>query len=101
MQMAFQLSDHGAVFSTRPKGASMRKLVLAEHSRGEEMRVSFEGVQSISYSFADEFLGPLVLGPDPVRLECVPSQLQRIILSTLQRRGVRGEAAEILGSVAA
>ncbi len=99
--MTFQLSDHGAVFSTRPKGASMRKLALSPHTRGEELRVSFAGVQSISYSFADEFLGPLMLGPDRVVLDDVPPLLHRIIMSTMRRRGVRTEEREIFGSVPA
>lgn len=87
--MTFQLSDHGAVFSTRPKGRALREAALVEHVRGEEIHVSFDGVQSISYSFADEFLGPLLLGKDRVVLEDVPSHLHRIIRSSVSRRNIR------------
>ncbi|HEX2392035.1 MAG TPA: DUF4325 domain-containing protein [Solirubrobacterales bacterium] len=87
--MSFRLDQHGAVFSTRPRGRTLRQQAMAEHARGQEIHVSFEGVQSISYSFADEFLGPLMLGPDRVVLEDVPPQLHRIIKSTLSRRGIR------------
>jgi hypothetical protein len=99
--MTFQLSDHGSVFSTRPKGASVRKIALSQYRSGDEIHVSFAGVKSISYSFADEFLGPLMLGPNRVVLDDVPTSLHRIIMSTLQRRGVRAEEREIFGSVPA
>jgi hypothetical protein len=99
--MVFRLADYGAVFSTRPKGASMRRLVLASHEAGEEIHLSFDGVQSISYSFADEFLGPLMLGSDRVVLDGVALPLHRIIMSTLRRRGVRVDEKEIFGKVPA
>ena len=98
--MIFRLSDHGAVFSTRPKGASLRKLLLAQRSAGEEIHISFDKVQSVSYSFADEFLGPLVLGPDPVKLEDVPPAVGRIIEGTLRRRGLRTSQVEKLSAAA-
>lgn len=93
--MSFRLSQHGAVFSTRPKGRALRQEALSEHTRGEEIHVSFDGIQSISYSFADEFLGPLLLGPDSVVLEDVPPHLHRIIKSTLSRRNIRLADSEL------
>lgn len=98
--MVFQLSDHGAVFSTRPRGADLRKLLLKSHSAGEEIRISFDGVQSVSYSFADEFLGPLVLGPDSVKLDGVSPAIQRIIDGTLRRRGLRANQVAKLSALA-
>ncbi|HEX8689219.1 MAG TPA: STAS-like domain-containing protein, partial [Solirubrobacterales bacterium] len=88
-------------FSTRPSGAKLRKMTLEGHVPGDEIRVSFEGVQSISYSFADEFLGPLMLGADDVVLENVPPNLHRIILAALRRRGIRTKPQNLFGSVAA
>lgn len=98
--MVFRLSDHGAVFSTRPKGASLRKLLLSQRSVGEEIRISFAEVQSVSYSFVDEFLGPLVLGSDPVKLEDVPPAVGRIIDGTLRRRGLRASQVSKLSAAA-
>jgi uncharacterized protein DUF4325 len=98
--MSFRLEQHGAVFSTRPKGRTLRQQALSEHARGQEIYVSFAGVQSISYSFADEFLGPLLLGPDRVVLEDVAPHLHRIINSTLTRRGIRLKESELFAVTA-
>jgi hypothetical protein len=95
--MTFCLSDHGAVFSTRPLGARLRDEALAKRSAGESLTISFEGVQSISYSFADEFLGPIMLSPDAAVLANVPPQLHRIILGALERRGLRTTEHELFG----
>ena len=98
--MSFRLDQHGAVFSTRPKGRTLRQQALSEHARGEELHISFAGVQSISYSFADEFLGPLLLGSERVILEDVSPNLHRVIKSTLTRRGIRREDSELFAVTA-
>jgi len=99
--MTFLLADHGAVFSTRPLGAQLRDQALARRVSGEVFTISFNGVQSISYSFADEFLGPLMLSSERPKLADVPPQLHRIILGALERRGVRFNESEIFGHVCA
>lgn len=98
--MTFRLDQHGAVFSTRPRGRQLRQAALSDHARGQELHISFEGVQSISYSFADEFLGPLLVGPDRVVLEDVAPHLHRIIKSTMQRRNIRIADAELFAVTA-
>lgn len=98
--MSFRLDQHGAVFSTRPKGRELRQAALSEHTRGQELHVSFDGVQSISYSFADEFLGPLLLGQDRVVLEDVAPHLHRIIRSTMSRRNIRLQDSELFAVTA-
>lgn len=95
--MTFSLSDYGAVFSTRPLGAQLRDEALAKRLGGERFEISFEGVQSISYSFADEFLGPIMLGGVDAMLTDVPPQLHRIILGALERRGLRTTEHELFG----
>jgi len=98
--MSFRLDQHGAVFSTRPKGQALRKEAVSEHVRGQELHISFAGVQSTSYSFIDEFLGPLLLGPDRVVLEDVPPHLHRIVMSTVSRRGIRLTKSELFAVTA-
>jgi hypothetical protein len=98
--MSFRLNQHGAVFSTRPRGRQLRQAALSDHVRGRELHISFEGVQSISYSFADEFLGPLMLGSDRVVLDDVAPQLHRIIKSTMQRRNIRIADSELFAVTA-
>lgn len=99
--MSFRLAQHGAVFSTRPRGRALRQEALSDHVRGQELHISFAGVQSVSYSFADEFLGPLLLGPDHVILEDVPSNLHRIIKSTMARRNIRTRDADLFAATTA
>ncbi|HEY2335541.1 MAG TPA: DUF4325 domain-containing protein [Solirubrobacterales bacterium] len=96
--MPFLLSTHGAVFSTRPRGASLRSEAIASRDANEELRISFAGVQSISYSFADEFLGPLMSAPGTVVLEDVAAPLHRIILGALERRGIHTSEEELFRS---
>lgn len=98
--MSFHLHQYGAVFSTRPKGRELRLAALSEHESGQELHVSFDGVQSISYSFADEFLGPLLLGPDRVVLEDVAPHLHRIIKSTMSRRSILLRDSELFAVTA-
>jgi len=87
--MTFSLSEHGEVFSTRPRGARLRAEALACKARGEDLTISFSGVRSISYSFADEFLGPIMIGNNKAVLEDIPPSLHRVIVGALKRRGVR------------
>jgi hypothetical protein len=98
--MSFRLDEHGAVFSTRPRGRELRQAAVADHVRGQDLHISFDGVQSISYSFADEFLGPLLLGSERVVLEDVPPHLHRIIKSTMARRKIRCRDSELFAVTA-
>jgi hypothetical protein len=98
--MSFRLDEHGAVFSTRSRGSELRKLALASHPSGDTLRISFSGVQSVSYSFADEFLGPLMLGGDPVILEDVSAPIHRIIMSTMRRRNIRVDEQTLFAACA-
>lgn len=100
--MTFSLGDYGAVFSTGSRGTELREELLTACITDGELRISFAGVQSISYSFADEFLGPLMLGsPNRVVLEDVPPSLRRILIGTIRRRGIRTSERKLFDSVAA
>jgi hypothetical protein len=92
--MTFQLASYGAVFSTRPLGAKLRDQALSERHGGDVLTISFAGVQSVSYSFADEFLGPIMV-EGKANLTDVPEQLQGIILGALERRGMTVDESEI------
>lgn len=100
--MTFSLADHGSVFSTRPRGAALRAEALASTEDGEELRISFAGVKSVSYSFADEFLGPLLVGEQArASLEEVPPSLHRVILGALRRRGLQIKSRDLFPPVSA
>jgi hypothetical protein len=94
--MTFQLSEYGAVFSTRPLGAHLREEALSRRSGEAQLRISFAGVQSVSYSFADEFLGPMLVD-EQASLAEVPEQLHSVILGALARRGLQVDESELFG----
>lgn len=91
--MRFRLVDHGRAFSTRPRGAALLDL-LESKARNDEVVVDFTGVTSISYSFADEFIGEMMERVDAGRygfepkLDNVAVPLRRVIRRSLENRGV-------------
>lgn len=87
--MTFRLADHGTVFSTRPRGAALRSEVLAEAESSENICLSFAGVRSVSYSFADEFVGAIASTGKTVTFTDVSPPVRTVILGTLRRRGIK------------
>lgn len=53
--MHLRLADHGTVFATRARATRMLADLPADPSS-----IDFAGVRSLSYSFADEFVGKLL-----------------------------------------
>lgn len=103
--MRYRLADKGRVFSTRERGARVLADLEAEFGRthSEPVTIDFAGVVSISYSFADEFVGELndraAAGrlPRP-QLENVDPRLQRVIDRSLRTRkaaALKGDAAVV------
>lgn len=99
--MRFRLHDRGTVFSTRPRGAALLAELENEADTATVVEVDFGGVESISYSFADEFVGELVQRVDrgdytfDVTLEDVAPQLRRIILRSLANRGLESDPGKL------
>jgi len=91
--MRFTLADYGKVFSTRPRGAELLAVVESQAPRGVVVEIDFEGVQSVSYSFVDEFLGALVeraSRPNAFDVAVInaPTRFQRVIDGSLASRGL-------------
>jgi len=59
MALMFQLSEFGQTFATRDRGDELRRTLLERAHGQDAVVVDFAGVTSVSYSFADEFLGKL------------------------------------------
>jgi len=59
--LVFRLARHGSAFATRERGLRVLADLQAEmlKSRAERVVVDFDGVQIVSYSFADGFYGKL------------------------------------------
>ena len=61
--MRYRVADHGRVFSTRDRGAQLLSdfSSFCDHESGTSSIVlDFEGVLSMTPSFADEFVGELL-----------------------------------------
>lgn len=57
--MRFAVRDHGVVLSTRPGGQRALRALLDRATTTEHVTIDFGGVESVSYSFADELVGAL------------------------------------------
>jgi STAS-like domain of unknown function (DUF4325) len=91
--MRFRLADHGGVFSTRPRGTELLALLEREAKDASVVEIDFEDVRNVSYSFVDEFVGELAERASrrdafEIALANVPARMERIIASSLERRGV-------------
>ena len=90
--MEYRVADQGLVFSMRDRGARMLA-DLREKARNvplDDVRVDFEGVRSVSYSFIDEFIGELAqtAGTEAPRCINVSPATARTIERSLRRRGI-------------
>lgn len=90
--MEYRLADQGLVFSTRDRGARMLA-DLREKTHDvplETVRIDFDGVRSVSYSFVDEFIGELAqtAGADAPKCINVSPAAARTIERSLRRRGI-------------
>ena len=100
--MEFQLSEWGTVFSTRPRGKKLLGELQSDLQPDEDAHISFAGVKSVSYSFADEFIGGL-LSSNPkgdVLIEDADSSIRRVIVGALRRRGLGTDPRDLFDRVA-
>jgi STAS-like domain of unknown function (DUF4325) len=86
--MTFRVVAHGTVFSTRDRGEKLLEEVDRALADGEDLVVDFDGVLSISHSFADEFIGALFEAkPGEVTIENAAPSVERAIQRSLRARG--------------
>jgi hypothetical protein len=99
--MRFRLADHGEVFSTRPRGGVVLAQLEAGARGASTVEIDFEGVRSLSYSFADSFVGEAMQRARngeyqfEIRLGKVPAQSRRVILSSLRNRGLDADPRDL------
>jgi hypothetical protein len=99
--MRFRLHDRGTVFSTRPRGAALLAELQTEADMASVVEVDFSGIETISYSFADEFVGNLMQRAAAgqygfeIVLEGVPMSLRSLILRSLRNRGLTPDPDEL------
>jgi hypothetical protein len=98
----YVLGRHGQAFSTRARAEQIRAEIEQLAAGGRDVLIDFEGVRSVSYSFVDELIGvfatryeanndslrPVVIG--------LSAQAQRVLLGSLEQRGLSDEASREL-----
>jgi hypothetical protein len=87
--MTFRVAAHGTVFSTRDRGEVLREELDRALAVGDDLVVDFEGVLSISLSFADEFIGALFEAHSAeVTIKNAAPSVERAIQRSLRARGL-------------
>lgn len=98
----YVLGHHGQAFSTRARAEQIRAEIEQLAAGASDVLIDFEGVRSVSYSFADELIGvfasryeadhdslrPVVIG--------LTAQAQRVMLGSLEQRGLSDEISRQL-----
>jgi len=85
MPFRFHLADFGSTLSTRPRAIELRETLIQAARDEAEVELDFDGVLSVSYSFADEFVATLAeKSADAsvtfvVRLTGASSEVERVI----------------------
>lgn len=93
--MTFKLAAMGTVFSTRSRGArTLREVIASLPEDDHVVELDFDEVRSVSYSFADEFVGTMrsaVANGElelEIRLCNMEDDVERIVHQSLRNRGV-------------
>lgn len=87
MALMFRLGDFGQSFATRERGEELREALLRALDDRGEVVIDFAGVTTVSYSFADEFLGKLCAEhPVKVRSANISPRVARIAGRATERR---------------
>jgi hypothetical protein len=98
--MHIKLNESGSVFSTRSRGVRLLANLEIELAP-DRLVVDLDGVQHISYSFADEFIGKLVQraielqAPLPEFVNIEPGVRKVIALNLRARHLPAGALAEV------
>lgn len=98
----YVLGRQGQAFSTRARAEQIRAEIEQLAAGASDVLIDFEGVRSVSYSFADELVGILAsrfearessLRPVVIGLS---AQAQRVLLGSLEQRGLSDELSRQL-----
>jgi len=83
----FRLGPFGRSFATRGRGSELREQLLSE-TIDEDVEIDFTGVEHVSSSFADEFLGRLTTDHRDIRVSLLGlgSDVERVVTTVLERR---------------
>ena len=88
MVTRFLLSEFGRSFATRGRGEELREQARKRAAGFSTLIVDFAGVEHVSYSFADEFVGKLVVEVVDLAVEVVHTSesVGRTVEDAMRRR---------------
>ena len=95
MRFVYDLSEHGQTLATRPFGRELRESLLGQVVGQDVIELNFDGVKSVSHSFADEFVcriaedsksGQLLA---EIAISGTSPEVERVIGAALARRGIQ------------
>jgi hypothetical protein len=87
MALTFQVNEFGRTFATRERGDALRRELLKLAEGHDVVVVDFDGVMSVSYSFADELVGKLCAEELlHVELRNLSPRVQEIVNRAVARR---------------
>lgn len=87
--MNFELRKFNNVFASRPRAREIRDELVADLATADNVQISFAGVDRVSQSFSDEFLGELLseLGPERICVSEMSLAVRRVLGRAVGRRG--------------
>lgn len=88
MPVSIQMAEYGSTMATRQRGSELRAEIQTVIGDIGQVVLDFQGVLSISNSFADEFFGPMAVGGIGPKFEPINArdEVQRVIDRVLDRR---------------
>lgn len=95
MPYSYGLSKQATTLATRPFARELRADLLAKISDPGAVELDFEGVRSVSHSFADEFVARLAEESKvgsvefDVHVTGASSEVSRVLQGALDRRGLK------------
>lgn len=98
----YVVSQHGQAFATRARADQIRSEIDEVAQGCSEVLIDFEGVRSLSFSFADELFGMLAIRHAKAPAELRPvaiglsAQAQRVLLGSLSQRGIPDDLSRSL-----
>lgn len=89
MTVSIEMAQYGSTMATRQRGSQLRTEVQ-EIAGIDSIVLDFQGVLSISNSFADEFFGPMITSAGdsepPFEVVNTREEVQRVVDRVVERR---------------
>lgn len=95
MRLVYDLSEHGHTLATRPFARELRESLLGQAAGQNVIELNFDGVKSVSHSFADEFVCQIAEDSKngqvaaEIAISGTSPEVERVITAALARREIQ------------